>query len=171
MPSAPSRRGGLSRDPADNVIPDLRPGRPPPWIGRVSRLGFERIANPLEFGVRWSSVNCHHVESARAIITDSSRHEEMLGRRDQPRPLARVDAFQSTSEPAIRTPSHLDEDKGVGIAHHEVDLAAPAPVVSRDERESPPGEKAFRKPFRVLSDRSRAIGPAMGSIVQRRHHR
>jgi len=129
-------------------------------------LCIECAANPLDGGVWEWSVDGHYVESARALIADSLHHEVVFGRCDETGSFARVNAVQPTTERATRSPPHLDEYESVGVAHHKVDLATPAPVVARDEQEALPGEKAFRKLFGVVSDGARAIGPVMISMVQ-----
>ena len=102
-----------------------------------------------------------HVEPQCNEVRFSSI-EVMLSDGAQGALLARSDGFERVSIAGSATQLDLDEDEGVVLAHYQVDLPAPGPVVAIDEcvtvldqversaRSSPhaPGDLSFSLPPR-----------------------
>ena len=91
----------------------------------------------------------------------------MLRGCDEPRSLAYVDALRCATKGTMRAPAHFDEDESTRVTHHEIDLAAPAPVISIDESEAALNEKAFREPLGFAPHRLPVKSPGAGQRRRR----
>jgi len=85
--------------------------------------------------------------AARGQIKLRGAHEAL--------PLLPADARQRAAVTGSRTRTHFDEhQRAVWIAHHQIDLAAAAHDVARDEAQPLPLQKTERVRFELRADAS-----------------
>ena len=127
-------------------------------------VGTERIAQPREP----AGFERNHVEPARGLIPQvrDTGHQKMLRGAYDALLLLPPDTRRSATISALRTRADFDEhERAVTLAHHQIDLAAAARHIARDE----PQTLALQKFLRTrLESRTDEFGPGASRKVVRR---
>jgi hypothetical protein len=94
-----------------------------------------------------------NIEAARRQRTAPGR-EEMLGGVHEARTLSRIDTRGCIRvAPALPRPNFDEHERAASIEHHEIDLAAPARHIARDEAHALPLEKFQRTRLENIAER------------------
>lgn len=118
-------------------------------------VGTKRVAQPDEP----AGFERDHVETARGLIvrTAAMNGQIMLRRAHDAPLLTPVDARRRAAELSLRPRADLDEhQRTVTVAHNQIDLAAAARHVTRDEPQTLPLQKLLRP---QLENRADEFGP------------
>jgi hypothetical protein len=116
---------------------------------RSSFIGAKRIGQPVDA----ARVERDDIEAARGQRAAPCR-EEMLRGMHESRALARIDARRGIRKAPASSRSHFDEhERAAFVEHDEIDLAAPARHVARDEAHALPSQKFERVRFENIAER------------------
>ncbi|SIT35169.1 hypothetical protein BN2475_40030 [Paraburkholderia ribeironis] len=121
-------------------------------------VGAKCIAQPDEL----ASFESNHVETAygRLLQTAAAGGQVVLRRTHDAPFLLPADARHRAAIPALRTCANFDEDqRAVAIAHHEIDLAAWARHIARDEPQTLALQKLSRTRLESVTDELGPAGP------------
>ena len=114
---------------------------------------MECITNPLWGGCSFDE---HAIETAGGVGL-ALGSKEVLCRKDDSALLLDGDAGRSTPEMAVSALANLDENQGLAVTAHQIDLAAAAAVVARDDAQALAFEVARRGLFGLASACARGI--------------
>jgi hypothetical protein len=95
---------------------------------------FESVAQPVQSGIAWAYR--YHVEAAGLLAPAILTLQEQLGGENQALTLAGVDAFQCATPGGVLAVANLDEYYCIAVKHDQIELAAAAAPVLRQQAQT-----------------------------------